>query len=323
VILERGAHAMNEGNWPELAYADWAPTKKTLQMVLQMLGKARLALSPPQPEWLHAALYLDARGFVTGAMPSNGRLVSMGVDVFDSVLWIDVSDGQSARMGLCGVCVAEIWAEFSAALRELGVEADIWQKPQELTDATPFAENTYDRTIVAEDAQRFHTVLSSVQGVLEEFRSGFFGRSSVQFWWGAFDLAVLLFNGESQVAPDDRGYIMRYDLDATQLNCGFWPGDDSSPEPVFYAYLYPQPPGCALAPIDPDSAAWIEQMGEWVLPYEAVRDSTDPGATLLRFLRCAYSLAGSLGGWDLKRHEYVLPLPSKRLTHRADRGSDA
>jgi Family of unknown function (DUF5996) len=299
--------------WPELVHADWAPTKKTLQMVLQMLGKVRLALSPPQPEWLHTALYLDARGFVTGAMPSSGRLISMGVDLYDAALWIDASDGRRARIALGSACVADIWAQFSAALGEIGVEVEIWQKPQELADTTPFAENTHDCTFVAEDAQRFHAALSSVQGVFEEFRSGFFGRSGVQFWWGAFDLAMLLFDGHPQVAPDDRGYIMRYDLDVSQLNCGFWPGDDSSHEPLFYAYLYPQPPGCALAPIDPDAAAWIEHMGEWVLPYEVVRCSADPAGTLLRFLRSAYSLAGSLGGWDLKSHEYVMPLPSKRV----------
>lgn len=308
-----GAPLANEGNWPVLAYSDWAPTKKTLQMVLQMLGKARIALSPPQPEWLHAALHLDARGFTTGAMPVDERLVSMRVDVFDGVLWVDTSDGQQSRIALQGVCVAEIWAEFSAALDELGVSADIWQKPQEVTDVTPFAENTHDRTLVIADAVRFHTVLSSVQGVFEEFRSGFFGRSGVQFWWGAFDLAVLLFNGEHQVAPDDKGYIMRYDLDASQLNCGFWPGDDSLPDPVFYAYLIPQPPGCALAPIDPGGAAWIEQVDEWMLPYEYVRASADPAATLREFLGSAYSLAGSLGGWDLQRYEYVRPLASRRV----------
>ena len=299
--------------WPELAYAEWAPTKKTLQMVLQMLGKTRLALSPPQPEWLHAALYVDATGFATGPLPCNGRIISLGVDVYDSVLWVDASDGTRARIVLSGRCVADIWAEFSATMRTVGVDVDLWQKPQELTDTTPFAQNTHDCTIVAADAVRFHTVLCSIQNVFDEFRSPFFGRTGVQFWWGAFDLAVLLFNGKHIVPPEDRGYIMRYDLDAEQLNCGFWPGDDASPDPVFYAYLHPQPPGCDIVPINPEGAAWVEQMGEWILPYEQVRTSEDPGATLREFLDCAYQLAGSLGGWDLKDHEYVKPSPPKRV----------
>jgi len=302
---------MTNTAWPELNYADWAPTKKTLQMVLQMLGKARLALTPPQPEWLNAALYVDARGFVTGAIPAGERLISMGVDVFDGVLWVSVSDGRSELITLDGRCVAEIWQLFTAALAKLEAEVDIWPKPQELADTTPFAENTHDCTFVAEDAQRFHAALSTVQGVFEEFRSSFFGRSGVQFWWGAFDLAVLLFNGEHAAAPDDRGYIMRYDLDAQHLNAGFWPGDENAPA-AFYAYLHPQPPECALAPIDPRAAAWVEQMGEWMLPYEAVRASEDPRECLMKFLRSAYSIAGSLGGWDLGRYEYAVPQPSKR-----------
>ncbi|MDR3687128.1 MAG: DUF5996 family protein [Coriobacteriia bacterium] len=300
-----------ETAWPELNYADWAPTKKTLQMVLQMLGKARLALAPSQPEWLNAALYLDARGFVTGAVPVGERLVSMGVDVFDGVLWVSASDGRSELITLGGRCVAEIWQLFSAALTKLGVEADIWTKPQELADTTSFAENTHDCTFVPQDAQRFHALLSNVQGVFEEFRSGFFGRSGVQFWWGGFDLAVLLFNGEHAPAPDDRGYIMRYDLDAEHLNAGFWPGDENAPA-AFYAYLHPQPPGCALAPIDPSAAAWVEQMGEWMLPYEAVRTADDPRGCVVKFLRSAYAIAGELAGWDLSRFEYVSPQPSKR-----------
>jgi hypothetical protein len=308
---EETAAATLDSAWPEVKHTDWAPTKKTLQMVLQMLGKARLALSPPQPEWLHAPLYLDARGFVTGALPNRGRVISMGVDVFDAALWIDASDGRRERIELGGQCVADVWAWFSAALSGLGVEADVWPKPQEVADTTPFAENTHDCTFDVPSAIRFHSVLCRVQGVFDEFRSGFFGRSGVQFWWGAFDLAVLLFNGEHAAAPQDKGYIMRYDLDAAHLNCGFWPGDDSSPDPAFYAYLVPQPPGCALAPIDPEGAAWIEQMGEWVLPYECVRTAPDPEATLRRFLDSAYSLAGSLGGWDLPRFAYARPRPPK------------
>jgi hypothetical protein len=278
-----------------------------------MLGKTKLALCPPQPEWLHAALQLDAAGWVTGAIPVDGRLLSMGVDAFASKLWMASSDGHRIEIVLGdGSCVADVWARFSAGLRELGVEADIWAKPQELADTTPFDKNTHDCTFVAADAQAFHSLLCRIQGVFEEFRSGFFGRSGVQFWWGAFDLSVLLFTGERDVAPDDRGYIMRYDLDAAHANFGFWPGDDSAPSPSFYAYLYPQPEGCAAAPINPDGAAWVEQMGEWMLPYEVVVNSEDPAATVRSFLECVYGIAGSLGGWDLAKFTYIKPLPSAR-----------
>lgn len=300
-------------DWPALPYSDWAPTKKTLQMCAQMLGKTRLALNPPQPEWLNASLALDARGFSTGPMPVGSRVLTCGIDVFDGTLWIRFSDGRSATVAIGpDRCVADIWAAYSAALAELGIDVDIWEKPQELADVTPFHENRHDCTLVAEQAQRFHRVLCSIDGVLEEFRSRFFGRSGVQFWWGAFDLAVLLFTGERAAAPEDRGYIMRYDMDAQHMNAGFWPGDDAAPTPGFYAYLVPQPPGCATAPIAPEHAGWVESMGEWMMSYEAVRTCDDPRAAILEFLTSVYGFAVTDGGWDATRFTYTAPAPSAR-----------
>ena len=241
--------------WPALTYEEWAPTKKTLHMCAQMLGKTRLALMPPQPEWLHSCLYLSPRGFSTGAMPAGAGVVSMGLDLFTPSIWLNASDGRKASVDVGGGrSVAEIWREFRDALARLDLDLDLWDKPQEMPCATPFSENAHDCTIALDHAQRFHRILSAVNGVFEEFRSEFFGRTGVQFWWGSFDFSVLLFSGKKAVAPDDRGYIMRHDLDAEHFNAGFWPGDDSSPSPGFYGYLVPQPPGCAAAPIEPEHA---------------------------------------------------------------------
>jgi len=157
-----------------------------------------------------------------------------------------------------------------------------------------------------------HTVFSSVYGVFEEFRTRFFGRSGVQVWWGTFDQAVLLFTGKKLDAPDDKGYIMRYDLDAEHMNVGFWPGDDDSPEPVFFGYLVPAPPACETAPIEPHHANWIEAMGEWLLPYEAVRTSGDPRRAILDFLNSIYRVALTQGGRDAASFEYVPPAPPTR-----------
>jgi len=299
--------------WPALPYEEWGPTKKTLQMCAQMLGKTRLGLSPPQPEWLHTCLYLAASGFTTGAMPYRDRIVTAGVDVFRSTLWIHVSDGREAAVALAPTrCIADIWSDYTAALMSLGIEVDIWEKPQELADVTPFSENTHDCEFVAEHAQRFHRLLSSIAGVYEEFRSGFFGRTGVQLWWGALDFAVLLFSGKREVPPDDQGYIMRYDLDAQHLNVGFWPGDDNAPHPSFYGYLVPRPDGCDAAPIRPEHAQWVEAMGEWMMPYEAVRTCPDPRKAVLDFLESVYEVAVSNGGWDADAFRYTPPGPAPR-----------
>jgi hypothetical protein len=281
-------------------------------MCSQMLGKLKLALAPPLPEWLHTCLFLDAHGFVTGALPWRGGVVSAGIDVYASELWIRASDGRSVRIVIGpDCCVADIWAEFHAAVTGFGIEVDLWEKPQEVADVTPFSENRHDCTIVAEDAQRFHSVLAAVDGVFEEFRSEFFGRSSIQLWWGAFDFAVLLFNGKHAAAPYDRGYIMRYDLDAEHLNAGLWFGDEHTPA-SFYGYLVPRPDGCETARIDPAHAAWVEAMGEWMLPYEAVRTADDPRGVLLGFLRSVYRVATEQGGWNAVDYRYTPPGPPER-----------
>jgi hypothetical protein len=298
--------------WPALLYEEWAPTKKTLQMCTQMLGKARLALAPPQPEWLHTCLYLDGRGFTTGPMPAGARVVTMGIDVFDTVLWVRVSDGGRADIPLApDRCVADVWSGFQAALADLDVEADMWEKPQETSDTTAFSENRHDCTIVPEHAQRLHRLLGSLNDAFEEFRSDFFGRTSIQFWWGGFDFAVLLFTGRKLTAPDDAGYIMRYDLDVEHLNAGFWPGGDDG-EPMLYAYLVPSPEGVESAPMAPEAAAWVLDLGEWVLPYEAVRTSENPRQAVVDFLRSVYRAAVTHADWDAEAYTYTKPAPSKR-----------
>jgi hypothetical protein len=300
-------------SWPVLPYEEWAPTKKTLHMCTQMLGKARLALAPPQPQWLHACLYLDPRGFTTGAVPHSTRIVAMGIDVFESALWVRASDDRSITVPLGpSRCVADIWADFGTGLRELGLELDLWEKPQETADVTGFSANTHDCVIDPEHARRFHRLLVSIDGAFEEFRSTFFGRSGVQFWWGTCDLAVLLFTGKQEIPPENLGYIMRHDLDAQHMNAGFWPGDDNAPQAAFYAYLAPRPPGCELADIEPEHCTWVEAMGEWMLPYDKVQMSKDPRQAVLTFLQSVYRFAVTEGGWDAEAHRYTLPGPAQR-----------
>jgi hypothetical protein len=299
--------------WPALPYEEWAPTRKTLHMVAQMVGKVRLSLAPPQPEWLNTCLYLDGRGFTTGAMPFGTAVVTIGIDVYANAICIQVSDGRGATVPLGpNRSVADIWADFRSALADLGIEVDMWEKPQEVADPIPFSKNTQDRTIEPEHAQRFYRVLCAIDNVFEEFRSSFFGRATIQFWWGSFDFCVLLFSGKHIPAPDDRGYIMRYDLDAEQMNAGFWPGDDKAPQANFYAYVVPKPKGCEVAPIQPPHAAWAEAMGEWMMSYDQVRTSDDPRAAILAFLKSVYGVAVTNGGWDAEAQRYIAPPPAAR-----------
>ena len=70
-------------------------------------------------------------------------------------------------------------------------------------------------------------------------------------------------------------------------------------EPAFYAYAYPEPAGCAQAPIRPAEASYHPVLREWILPYAALRRAPSPDALLLEFLASTYRTAAGLGGWDL------------------------
>ena len=79
-------------------------------------------------------------------------------------------------------------------------------------------------------------------------------------------------------------------------SCGFWP--NGSEEGSCYAYAYPQPDGFADWPVEPAAAFYDPTLGEFLLPYGAVRSATDPDAELLSFFQSTYEAAANLAGWD-------------------------
>jgi hypothetical protein len=81
-------------------------------------------------------------------------------------------------------------------------------------------------------------------------------------------------------------------------SCGFWPGGGSVVDPVFYAYAYPAPEGFQDYSIAPKEAFYSSEMQEFVLPYEAVRQASDPDAMILAFFQSTYEAAAILGDWD-------------------------
>jgi hypothetical protein len=85
---------------------------------------------------------------------------------------------------------------------------------------------------------------------------------------------------------------------------GFWAGGDTHPEPIFYSYAYPSPPGFAEARAAPAAAHWHNDLAEFVLPYEAMRTGGQPRADLMAFLESTYTAAAELGGWDRARLEW-------------------
>jgi hypothetical protein len=291
--------------WPELGLDSWAPTKKSLHAYAQMLGKLRLALAPHQPNFLFTSLAHTARGVTTGAMPNGLRTIEASIDVFSAQLVLASSNGGEYRISLAEPqTVAGVFAEIHAGLAALDVAVALSPIPQEVPDVTPFDTDERPAIFNPADAQRWLTVMAAINAVFDRWRAHFFGRTGIQLWWGAFDFALLLFNGNHIDAPTDRGYLIAYDLDAEMMNVGFYPGDDANPA-MFYGYIYPQPAACRT--MAPAGASWSDTLGEWVLPYDAVRTSADPEAMLVAFLDSIYDICGQSAGWDRQRLTYRAP----------------
>lgn len=294
-------------DWPALDFAAWAPTKRSLHLYAQMLGKLRLALAPHQPNFMFTSLALTTRGFTTGVMPHGLRGVQASVDVFAMEMVLESSEGHVYRIPLAAPrTVAQVFAELRAALAALAVKVTLSPIPQEIPDQTPLDVDERPAVFEPLDAQRWLSVMSATNAVFERWRAHFFGRMGIQLWWGGFDFALLLFTGRHVEAPRDRGYLFKYDLDAEMMNVGFYPGDAANP-PIFYGYIYPQPAECRTIAIAPQDANWSDALGEWVLPYERMRTAADPEAALIAFLDAIYRVCGEASGWDHEQFTYAPP----------------
>ena len=293
--------------WPELEFSSWAPTKRSLHLYAQMLGKLRLALAPHQPNFWFASLALAPRGFTTGVIPYGRRSIAASVDVFASALVLEASDGRSVRISLAPPrTVAGVYAEFLAALEALDVDVALSPVPQEVADQTPLDADDRPAEFEPRDAQRWLAVVTAANATFDGWRAHFFGRTGIGLWWGAFDFTLLLFSGKHVAAPADRGYLYKYDLDAEMMNVGFYPGDASNPA-NFYGYVYPQPAGASGLPIAPAEASWSEALGEWLIPYAVLRTLPSPERALASFLDAIYGACTTAGGWERERYVYARP----------------
>ena len=289
--------------WPTLPVEDWAPTRDTLTLWLQVVGKVRIARAPLLNHWWNAPLYLTARGLSTSPIPAEpGRAFSIDLDLLEHRLDITTTHGQGRRMELAPKSVKEFYAELTGRLDELGLHTDIWPVPVELPDAIPFPDDDTHSSYDAAAVTSFWRILVEVQRVLDVFRARFLGKSSpVHLFWGALDLATTRFSGRTAPphpggAPNCGPHVMHEAYSHELSSAGYWPGGQG--EGIFYSYTYPEPAGYRSMPAGPAAARFDDELGEFVLPYTAVRTSTDPDAVLLDFLQHTYEAAANAGNWD-------------------------
>ena len=291
-----------EAEWPELTVASWDATRVTVHMWTQVVGKVRLALEPMVNHWWQVPLYVSARGLTTSLMHAGAVGLEMEFDFVDHVLLMRTTRGESREVRLKPQSVADFYTLTMLSLRELGITVAMLPRPVEVAEAIPFAQDHEHRSYDADAVHRFWQQLVSVDRVLKQFRARFQGKvSPVHFFWGGFDMAVSRFSGRRAPkhpggAPNCAPWVMELAYSHEVSSCGFWPG--GSAEGSFYAYAYPEPPGFAEWRVDPRDAHYDRNLGEFLLPYEAVRRARDPEATLLSFLQCTYEAAADLGRWD-------------------------
>src|SRR5205823_3118475 len=290
---------MPEVNWPELPYEAWKDTLDTLHMQVQIVGKLRLVLSPPEPEWAHVALYLTPRGLATGPMSSAGLIFGVDLDLVAHQVSITTATGETRQVALATRPVAVFYKEFMAALGTLGIQVKFRPVPDEVSDPIPFAEDTKHSSYDPRWANRFFHVLAQSDLVLKEHRARFRGRTSpVHFFWGSFDLATTRYAGRPADPPPGVGIIARKSEDAEQVCAGFWPGSATFPEPAFYSYTYPKPEGIEEQRVEPPAAGWNAGLGEFALLYEDVRKAVSPRDAILDFCESTYAAGARLRGWD-------------------------
>ena len=290
--------------WPALPYAEWAETCTALHLWCQIVGKYRLARTPWLNHSWHATLYVDARGLTTSLVPDAAGGVEIALDLLDHAVIGLGTDGRTSRFALGPMSVADFHRRFTALLRELGATPDFDGRPNEVPNPVPFVEDHAERPYDAAAVTRFFHACVAVARVLKRFRTSFLGKvSPVHLFWGSFDLAVTRFSGRA--APRHPGGIPSLPDAVTReayshevSSAGFWPGGAGLDYPAFYSYAYPAPPGFADAAVEPAAAHFDATLGEFILPYDAVRRSTDPEATLMTFLESTYRAAADLGRWD-------------------------
>jgi hypothetical protein len=299
----------DNSQWPDLPFDAWSDTCNTLWLWTQIAGKVRIASTPLINHWWNATLLVTARGLLAPAMSYAGVTFDIVFDFVDHRLVMETSDGRVESLALKPMTVADFYAAFMVKLRALGIDDHVWIMPCEIEDCVAFDQDRthaqYDRVYV----QRFQQALLQANRVMTDFRARFIGKASpVHFFWGSFDLAVTRFSGRTAPPPKSKtpntaSWVMDEAYSHEVSSCGFWPGNGGYGKAAFYVYAYPEPEGYGASRLTTSEGFYDKNVGQFILPYDAVRKAPDPDALLLTFLQETYAAAADLAKWDRKALE--------------------
>ena len=290
-------------SWPRLPDR-WHDTALTLQLWTQIAGKVRLALSPWLNHGWQVPLYVGARGLGTSIVHAPGGAFEIEFDLVAHRLVVRGAFGADRGFALEPMSVRDFHRRLLAELAAIGVEVAHRRHAERDRRSDPVRGRRRPRVVRRRRRARVLARARSGRSRPAPFRTGFLGKASpVHFFWGSFDLAVTRFSGRPAPphpggvpAParrgDARGVLARGQqrrLLARQRGVA---------RGRVLLVRVPEPDGFARAAVEPAGARWSTELGEWLLPYEAVRGAADPDATLLRFLETTYRAAADLARWD-------------------------
>ncbi len=292
----------NTDHFPALPLNEWKKTKQTLHLYVQIVGKIRMELTPPQNHWWHVPLYVNTRGIGTGSIPHNNDRFEINFDFIDHRLKVATSRGQKDSFELNdGLAVADFHQNLVSILDGFDINAKILAKPYDQPFDTPFAEDynhsQYDKTYV----ERYWHILKESDHIFRLFNCDFYGKiCPVQLYWHSFDLAVTRFSGRKAPAMPEAEQVDREAYSHEVISFGFWAGDENIPDAAFYSYTFPAPEGLDEAPLQPEEAFWTEQRGSpmALLMYKDLRKADDPEQQLLNFLESAYKAGIKKAEWN-------------------------
>ena len=301
---------------PELPYAEWMNTRLTIHLIFQIIGKARLKLTPRKNHWWYITIYVTPKGFSTHSIPSNKGLESFEIEfnILKKGVILTKSTGEEIVIPLIqNLSVADFYSQFMSALEKFGHKPEFIKKPLDLGIEKHFDKITEYHHYDWDYLNKFWQIMRWNNDVFQEFSGRFYGKTCpVHIYWHHLDLAVTRFSGKKLPPIDKSSRILERDTYShEQISFGFWVGDDNVPEPMYYAYAYPSPDSIDKEELHPDTAKWIDSNGSpmALLKYSDVRSSENPRSYLLDFLESAYLAGAKKAGWDVEN--FLVPPLSK------------
>ena len=271
-------------------------------MWTQIVGKIVVMQTPLVNHFWNSTLRVTPRGLATLPIPHGERSFGIEFDLVAHELLVKYDTGETKTLKLYPRSVSNFYDELMKTLRDLDLNVKIWTMPVEVENPIRFTDDNQHAAYDKKYVERFRMILVWANEAFAEFRSSFIGKSSpVHFFWGSFDLAVTRFNGERAPEREGADYITREAYSHKCISHGFWCGGGKVVEPAFYAYAAPEPEGFKQAKNLPSGAFYHQDLGEYILPYDAVRQSDSPQKLLLDFMQSTYEASANSGNW--KRDE--------------------